>query len=130
MIHSEANAFSKLTIKRRDDGIEDHTSFLEPIDDETKATLESLELRSSALGNPELYLLYHKGALPLYLPPALIPLNHCILGIEWEFSDLGRESDKSTTQMFILLRAAALYQAHYELVSSGLPSRTKHHLIN
>jgi len=117
-IYSEANAFSELTIKKRENEIEEHTSFLESLDGEAKATLESLDLRSSVLQKPVPYLLYHKGAFPLYLHPALTPLNHCILGIEWEFSDLGSEPDKSTTQMFILLRAAALYQACYDSYES------------
>jgi hypothetical protein len=99
---------------------------VEAVDPETEATFQALRLRSPSLKRPVSYLLYNNDFLTTKesVPPTLIPLKYCILGIQWEFSvwdgteELGdRESRRKE---FILLRAAALYQANFESVSNSI----------
>lgn len=60
---------------------------------------------------------------PAFCPPALIPLNECILTIAWEFNDwsfayniLGVFENNPLESLITLFRSAAIYQAKIESV--------------
>jgi hypothetical protein len=68
-------------------------------------------------------LVYSSIREPEVCPPALIPLNECILAIAWEFDDQASACNlfevlghQSLDSLIILLRSAALYQAQLESV--------------
>jgi hypothetical protein len=93
---------------------------LDPADDtQTHASL--LVSKNLSLGLPTP--LYSSLRAPTFSPPALIPLNECILDIAWEFNDqpttyIVREvlPNKSFENLIALLRSAAIYQAKLENV--------------
>jgi hypothetical protein len=68
--------------------------------------------------------LYSSIRAPESAPPALIPLNECILAIAWELDDrlsnrdVIKVLDNTPLESFVtLLRSAAKYQAKLESVS-------------
>ena len=103
---------------------------------------QEVERREQELGTLELIVdaQYHRLApqsLPLgipvalyssiqareFSPPALVPLNECILAIAWEFNDRSPAPDicqilenKSLESLVTLLRSAAIYQSKLESV--------------
>jgi hypothetical protein len=116
-LHAKANQFLKMIIANREIEMRQIECFQGHPDSKAVTVQQTAEFLSPILKRPLSYLTH--GLLPPddALPPVLVPLNDCILAIRWEFSNMiGELVSDGTSQIFVLLRAAALYQANFESV--------------
>jgi hypothetical protein len=120
-LHASANMFSESIIARRELVKRESQFYQEPLKAGANAVQQITEIRPSTPQRLLSYLYHGISCSDEALPPALAPLNDCILAIRWEFFTMSCPfvSD-GASKIFILLRAAALYQAGFECVSTSL----------